>query len=109
MVRLHQHLSLSMLAHTLTAMDAVTEPNGQTLLENSMVLMGTEYGENHSGSPAFHAVLGGGGRFAPGWYDQPLLPSDIYHQALAAYDVDSGIPTLWPDYEPQQIAGFRQV
>jgi len=106
-VRLHQHLSLSMLAHALTAMDAVVEPNGKTLLDNALVLMGTEYGQNHSGSPAFHAVLGGADLFAPGWYDQALIPSDIYHQSMAAYGIDSGIPALWQDYAPHEIAGFR--
>ncbi len=109
MVRLHQHFSISMLAHMLHEMDAVIEPNGATLLDNSMVLLATEYGVNHTASPAFHAVLGGGGRFNPGWYDQALLPSDIYHQSMAAYGIDSGIPALWPAYAPQEIAGFRNV
>lgn len=88
-------------------MDAVTEPNGLTLLDNALVLMATEYGENHMGSPAFHAVLGGAGLLAPGWYDQALIPSDIYHQSLAAYGIDSGIPGRWAEYSPQSIAGFR--
>ena len=108
-VRLHQHLSISMLAHTLAAMDAIEEPNGITLLDNSLVLLATEYGENHTPAPAFHAVLGGAGRFTPGWYDQALIPSDVYHQAMAAYAIDSGIPSRWAEYEPQEIAGFRTV
>lgn len=107
MVRLHQHLSISMLAHTLREMDQIIEPNGQSILDNALVLMATEYGQNHTASPAFHAVFGGGGRFAPGWYDQALLPSDVYHQSLAAYDIDSGIPGLWADYNPVEITGFR--
>jgi len=107
MVRLHQHFSLSMLAHMLHEMDAIEEPNGLSVLDNSLVLLGTEYGENHSASPALQGVLGGAGRFNPGFYDQPLLPSDVYHQALAAYAIDSGIPERWPAYSPQEIAGFR--
>jgi hypothetical protein len=71
--------------------------------------MGTEYGENHSASHAFHAVIGGGDRFNAGWYDQALIPSDVYHQALAAYGVDSEIPDRWADYEPTEINGFRNV
>jgi hypothetical protein len=106
-VRLHQHLSLTMLSHTLSQMDAIEEPNGRTLLDNSLVLLATEYGENHTAAPAFHAVLGGGDRFNPGWYDQAVIPSDIYHQAMAAYGVDSGIPSRWAEYEPTEIAGFR--
>ncbi|MEX1364464.1 MAG: DUF1552 domain-containing protein [Nannocystaceae bacterium] len=106
-IRLYQHFSISQLAHMLTAMDGMLEPNGKTVLDNSLVLLGTEYGQNHDASNVFHAVLGGGSRFNPGWYDQDLLPSDIYHQALAAYGVDSGIPERWAGYSPTEIAGFR--
>lgn len=51
--------------------------------------------------------MGGGGRFNPGWYDQALLPSDVYHQALAAYGIDSGIPARWAAYTPTEIPGLR--
>ena len=108
-IRLYQHFSISQLAHMLSAMQDITEVNGKTLLENSLILMGTEYGENHSASHAFHAVIGGGGRFNPGWYDQALIPSDVYHQSLEAYGVDSEIPMRWPDYGPTEINGFRNV
>ncbi len=106
-IRLYQHFSIRQLAHMLTAMQDITEVNGSTLLENSLILMGTEYGENHNASHAFHAVLGGGGRFNAGWYDQSLLPSDVYHQALDAYGVDSEIGMRWADYSPTEINGFR--
>lgn len=106
-VRLHQHMSISMLAHMLREMDSLLEPNGRTVLDNSLVLLATEYGENHDDSPALHGVLGGDGRFNAGWYDQGVIPSDIYHQAMAAYDIDSGIPERWPEYVPVEIPGFR--
>lgn len=106
-IRLYQHFCIAQLAHTLAAMDAHMEPNGKTVLENSLILLATEYGENHDAKDTFHAVLGGGGRFNAGWYDQAVLPSDIYHQALDAYDVDSKIPMNWPEYSPQEIGGFR--
>lgn len=108
-IRLYQHFAIRQLSHMLTAMDTHTEPNGRTVLDNSLVLVGTEYGENHNPTHAFHAVVGGGDRFNPGWYDQAIIPSDIYHQALDAYGVDSGIPTRWGDYDPTEIAGFRNV
>lgn len=108
-IRLYQHFTISQLVHMLTMMDSLTEPNGKTVLDNSLILVGTEYGQNHDPSHAFHAVVGGGGRFNPGWYDQALIPSDVYHQALDAYGVDSGIPDLWPDYTPTEITGFRNV
>jgi hypothetical protein len=108
-IRIYQHFTISQLMHMLTRMDALMEPNGRTVLDNSMVLLGTEYGENHSPSHAFHAVVGGGDRFNPGWYDQALLPSDVYHEALAAYGVDSGIPDRFAGYSPTTITGFRNV
>ena len=92
----------------LTAMDEIVEPNGRTVLDNSLVV-GTEYRRNHDASDVFHAVVGGGGRFNPGWYDQRILPSDVYHQALVAYGVDSGIPERWAGYAPTEIAGFRNA
>ena len=108
-VRLYQHFAISQLVHMLTTMDSLMEPNGRTVLENSLVLVGTEFGQNHSTSHAFHAVVGGGDRFNPGWYDQALIPSDVYHQSLAAYGVDSGIGELWSDYDAVEINGFRNV
>ncbi len=108
-IRVYQHFSIGQLTHMLTAMDAIVETNGRTLLDNSLILLGTEYGENHDATNTFHAVLGGGDRFNPGWYDQAIIPSDVYHQALAAYGVDSEIPMRWADYQPTEIDGFRNV
>ncbi len=108
-VRLYQHFCIAQLTHMLTAMDSMMEPNGRTVLDNSLVLVGTEYGLNHDAEHTFHAVVGGGGRFNPGWYDQALLPSHVYHEALGAYDVDSGIPELWDGFSPTEIVGFRNV
>jgi hypothetical protein len=105
-IRLYQHFCITQLTHMLAKMDSMMEPNGKTVLDNSLMLLGTEYGQNHDATHAFHAIVGGGGRFNPGWYDQALLPSDVYHQALAAYGVDSGIPELWPDYTPTEITGL---
>lgn len=106
-IRIYQHFCITQLTHMLARMDSLMEPNGKTVLDNTLVLLGTEYGKNHDDDHVFHAVLGGGGRFNPGWYDQAVLPSDIYHQALGAYDVDSGIPGRWADFNPTEIAGFR--
>lgn len=106
-IRLYQHFSISQLTHMLTAMDSMMEPNGRTVLDNSLVLVGTEFGKNHGAENVFPAVVGGGGWFNPGWYDQALVPSHIYHESLAAYGVDSGIPGRWNDFDPTEISGFR--
>jgi hypothetical protein len=106
-VRIYQHFVIRQLTHMLAKMDSIIESNGKTVLDNSLVLLGTEYGLNHDTSHALHAVLGGGGRFNAGWYDQALIPSDIYHQSLAAYGVDSGIPDRFAGYTETEITGFR--
>lgn len=108
-IRLYQHFSIRQLAHMLTAMDALTEMNGRTVLDNSLLLMGTEYGKNHDVSNTFHAVFGGGDRFNPGWYDQALTPSHVYHEVLDSYGVDSGIPGRWGGFSQTDISGFRNV
>lgn len=108
-IRIYQHFVISQLTHMLAKMDAMLEPNGKTVLDNTVVLVGTEYGENHDAKNTFHAVVGGGGRFNPGWYDTAVIPSDIYHHALAAYGVDSGIAERWSGFSPQDIPGFRNA
>jgi len=106
-IRIYQHFVIKQLTHFLAALDGITEVNGQTALDNTLVLIGTEYGKNHDSAHSLHAIVGGGGRFNPGWYDQALIPSDVYHQALAAYEIDSGIPARWAAYTPTEITGLR--
>ncbi|MEM9695567.1 MAG: DUF1552 domain-containing protein [Myxococcota bacterium] len=108
-IRVYQHFAIGQLTHFLASLDAVTEANGQTALDNTLVLLGTEYGRNHSADNSFHAIVGGGSRFNAGWYDQALIPSDVYHQALAAFGIDSGIPSRWNDYTPTEITGLRNT
>ncbi|MEM1030882.1 MAG: DUF1552 domain-containing protein [Myxococcota bacterium] len=108
-IRIYQHFVIKQLTHFLAALDAITEVNGATALDNSLVLIGTEYGENHDARHSFHGIVGGGDRFNSGWYDQALIPSDVYHQALDAYGIDSGIPGRWNDYSPTTINGLRNV
>jgi hypothetical protein len=108
-IRIYQHFVIRQLTHFLAALDAITEANNQTALDNTLVLMGTEYGQNHDATHAFHAIIGGGDRFNAGWYDQALIPSDIYHQALAGYGIDSGIPGRWSGYNPTEITGLRNM
>ncbi|MEM7609116.1 MAG: DUF1552 domain-containing protein, partial [Myxococcota bacterium] len=66
--RLYQHFALSNMAYFLAQLDDrdFLEANGQTVLENATTVIGTEYGWNHSKNDVFHAVVGGGGRFASG-------------------------------------------
>ncbi|HVR62817.1 MAG TPA: DUF1552 domain-containing protein [Polyangia bacterium] len=63
------HLLLECCARVLEQMDAIVEPNGKTILDNSFVLLGTDLGTNHSGRSVFHGVSPAGGRFKTGIHD----------------------------------------
>ena len=87
-VRVYQHYVISQLAYVLDEMDAIVEPNGKTLLENTLVVIGTEYGHNHDGTKEiFHAIFGGNGKFKPGTYHTNWGYDDVYKTALDAYQV----------------------
>lgn len=91
-VRVYQYYVISQLAYVLEKMDSITEPNGKTVLDNTLVVIGTEYGRNHEGDKGiFHAVVGGNGKFKPGQNDENLSVADVYATALKAYGVPSGI------------------
>lgn len=86
-IRVYQHYSISQLAYCLQEMDKVIEPNGLTLLDNTCVVMATEYGENHNSDGVFGAVVGGNGKFKPGYYNSPFELNDFYKNILDAYQV----------------------
>jgi hypothetical protein len=94
---LYQHFALSNLAYFLDLLDdpAHAESNGKTVLENSTVVIGTEYGWNHSKEHVFHAVVGGGGRFKAGDFtSREMNAIDLYNAILEGYGVaDPGIGT----------------
>lgn len=92
-IRVYQHYCVSQMAYVLEELDSITEPNGKTVLDNSMAVVGTEYGRNHDGTKdIFHAVVGGEGKFNPGQYDDNYGFDDLYRTLMEAYDVpNSGI------------------
>ncbi len=91
-VRVHQYFALSQLGYVLEEMDKVTEPNGKTLLDNSLVVLATEYSKNHNGGAGiFHAVCGGNGLFKAGHYDGAWGFNDVYKTVLDAYQIDHKI------------------
>ncbi|MEN9579470.1 MAG: hypothetical protein RJA70_2479 [Pseudomonadota bacterium] len=92
-VRVYQHYVISQLGYVLDRMDSVVEPNGKTLLDNTLVVVGTEYGLNHEGGNGiFGAVVGGAGKFRPGQYDGNHGFTDVYSTLMRAYGIEnSGI------------------
>lgn len=92
--RLYQHFAMSNIATFLEALDdpEFTEANGQTVLDNSTIVIGTEYGWNHSKQDVFHAVLGGCGRFNTGSFvDRRMNCIDLYNAIMSAYGIDANI------------------
>lgn len=92
--RLCQHLALSNIAYFARQLDDPDhlEANGKTVLDNSCVVVGTEYGWNHNKDGVFHAVFGGGGRFRSGFHtDRTINGIDLYNAILAGYGVNANI------------------
>jgi len=89
--RLYQHLAMQNLAYFLQKLDAVMETGGRTLLDNTTVVIGTEYGWNHSSSGVFHAIAGSTGRFKPGFYDQTLNAIDVYNAVLQGHGLPASV------------------
>ena len=86
------HLLLECCAYVLQQLDAVTEPNGKTILDNSFVLLGTDLGTNHVGRSVFHGVSRANGRFKPGTYDVQGSLLDFLDSCKAAMGL-GGAPT----------------
>ncbi|MEN9578982.1 MAG: hypothetical protein RJA70_1991 [Pseudomonadota bacterium] len=92
-VRIYQHYVLSQLGYVLDKMDAITEPNGKTLLDNTLSVIGTEYGRNHEETSIFHAVVGGNGKFAQGVdIGDSHGFADLYATLMDGYGVPHNIP-----------------
>lgn len=91
-IRVYQHYCISQLAYVLDEMDKLVEPNGQTVLDNTLTVIGTEYGKNHENSGnIFHAVAGGNGKINPGQYDSAYGFNDLYKTLMDAYNIEHDI------------------
>ena len=96
--RMHAHFCVSGLASALKAFDDPTflESNGKTLLDNTLVVMGTDYGgggttTGHNPDGVFHAIAGGNGHFRAGFNDTVYNIADVYETALKPYGLATGI------------------
>ncbi|MDZ7923584.1 MAG: DUF1552 domain-containing protein [Marinagarivorans sp.] len=96
--RLHAHYCQVALASALTALDnpEYIESNGKTVLDNSLVILGTDYGGGgttigHEPQGVFHAIAGGNGHFKPGFYDTQHNIIDLYETALKPYKLQTGM------------------
>jgi hypothetical protein len=96
--RLHAHYCNANLAGALRSFDDPNflEENGKTVLDNTLVVVGTDYGgggtsTGHIPEGVFHAVAGGNGHFRPGFYDSVYNIIDLYETVLKPYGLASGM------------------
>ena len=71
-LRAHAHMKMNEIAYFMSRLDKVKEPNGKSLLENSLLTISTESGDGRHNnvkrelSGVFHAVTEANGRFKTG-------------------------------------------
>ena len=95
-LRAHVHFKMSQLAHFLMRLDAVVEPNGRSILENSLISISTESGDGRHSDPkrelsgVFHAVTSAAGRLKTGRsVDTDAEGLDVYNTILASHGATS--------------------
>jgi hypothetical protein len=89
----HTHLFLEACSYMMQQLDKFADPNGQTILDNSFVLLGTDLGTNHVGDSVFYAMSKAGGKFKPGIYDVKGQLLDFLSSCKAAMGL-GGTPTM---------------
>ncbi|HUE71785.1 MAG TPA: DUF1552 domain-containing protein, partial [Pirellulaceae bacterium] len=113
-LRAHAHMKLREVAYFLSQLagqDAV-EPNGKTILENSLITISTESGDGRHNdvkrelSGIFHAVTGAAGRFKTGQIlDVNAEGIDVYNTILAAHGATRRLGPA--DRKPQEVSAIR--
>jgi hypothetical protein len=107
-LRAHAHMKMNELAYFMNRLDRVKEPNGKSLLENSLLTISTESGDGRHNnvkrelSGVFHAVTNANGKFKTGQImDVKAQGIDLYNTMLGAMGAD---PRLGPkDYDHSSI------
>ena len=107
-LRAHAHMKMNELAYFMSRLDRVKEPNGKSLLENSLLTISTESGDGRHNnvkrelSGVFHAVTSANGKFKTGQImDVKAQGIDLYNTMLGAMGAD---PRLGPkDYNHSSI------
>ena len=107
-LRAHAHMKMNELAYFMSRLDRVKEPNGKSLLENSLLTISTESGDGRHNnvkrelSGVFHAVTSANGKFKTGQImDVKAQGIDLYNTMLGAMGAD---PRLGPkDYKYSSI------
>ena len=90
-LRAHAHMKMNEIAYFMNRLDRVKEPNGKSLLENSLLTISTESGDGRHNnvkrelSGVFHAVTSANGRFKTGQIMNVKAQGlDLYNTMLRA-------------------------
>ena len=90
-LRAHAHMKMREVAYFLKKLDSLQDPNGRSVLENSMLTVSTESGDGRHNdskrelSGIFHAISGANGRFKTGQIMNVGHEGlDVYNTMLAA-------------------------
>ncbi len=89
-LRAHAHMKMREVAYFLKKLDAIKDPNGRSVLENSMLTVSTESGDGRHNdskrelSGIFHAISGANGRFKTGQI------MDVGHEGIDVYNTMLG-------------------
>ena len=113
-LRAHAHMKMREVAYFLQALDGddCREPNGRTILENSLITISTESGDGRHNDPkrelsgVFHAVTGANGRLKTGEImDVAAEGIDVYNTVLSAFDAKDHLGPK--DREGRQVDSIR--
>ena len=95
-LRAHAHMKMREVAYFLKKLDAIQDPNGRSVLENTMLTVSTESGDGRHNdskrelSGIFHAISGANGRFKTGQImDVGGEALDVYNTMLGAMGAKS--------------------
>lgn len=112
-------------ANFIKLLDSIADVDGKSLLDNSVIYMGNEYGEiipsganSHSSKDHSAIILGGGGDFNLGKYIDyrpgggyplsRLLVSLFNHMGLSSSDYQRDNVIGFGEYDPGMISSFNQ-
>jgi len=88
----HIWLMMSEMTYFLQALDdeRFVEENGKTVLDNALVIAGTELGDGnpHNIEDVFHLVAGGRGSIRPGVHDVDRQATELYNAGIRALGID---------------------
>ena len=94
-LRAHAHMKLNEIAYFMNRLDSVQEPNGKSLLDNSLFTISTESGDGRHNdtkrelSGVFHAITSAGGRFKTGEImDVKAQGLDLYNTIISGMGSD---------------------